>query len=61
MICNRAQPFNDKQVMANIDKFIKTSGGLQIGSNKHLDYQLWLQSKITKQSYFSMLMESLLK
>jgi tetratricopeptide (TPR) repeat protein len=52
-------PFRDKNIQQNIKIFNEKASSLQIGSNKHIDYKLWFQSKLEKKPYYSLLLNTL--
>lgn len=58
-MCNRADPLNDKLMLNQINHFIEQAGTLQVGSSKHIDYGIWLKSKLSKKPYYKALLQSL--
>ncbi len=56
---NRADPLHDKLMLNQINNFINEASSLQVGSSKHIDYGIWLKSKINKKPYYQSLLQSL--
>ncbi len=51
--------FRDEQVEPLVKKFLEDASAFQVGSNKHIDYKLWLQAKAERKEYYSMLVKTL--
>ena len=56
---NKAGGLHSPAVVALIEKFIKHAPPFQIGSEKHIDYALWLKSKLTRTSYYKSVLQAL--
>jgi hypothetical protein len=58
-LVNKPDPFKNKAVAAAIEEFIGSATTLQVGSSKHIDYAMWLNSRLKKKPYYQSLLESL--
>ena len=58
-MANKPDPLNDKQIVSQIKNFVRLASTLQIGSEKHIDYGIWVQSQLNKQPYYAALLETL--
>jgi len=58
-ICNKPDPMHDKALIAQMNTFVKIAAPFQIGSGKHIDCGIWVQSKLDKQPYYTYLYSAL--
>ncbi|MBK8444125.1 MAG: hypothetical protein IPL35_12210 [Sphingobacteriales bacterium] len=58
MIAREAVPFQSKKTIEKCQEFIDKSPPFEPGSNEAINYKLWLQSKLTKQSYYQLVLKA---
>lgn len=54
----KANPLNNKQVIAKIEAFLTTYGDIELGANETIAYAWWVQSKLEKRDYYELVLES---
>jgi len=58
-LIDRPFPFRDKLLVKQMNQFVEASHDLEVGSNRHVDYKLWIQSRLQKLSYYQLLLAQL--
>ncbi len=56
IVCKPA-PFKNEKILQKIETFIQQSPNFEPGSNEFINYKIWLQSKLQKRSYYSLILE----
>jgi len=57
IVCKPA-PFKNEKILQKIEAFINNSPNFEPGSNEFINYKIWLQSKIQKHTYYSLILEA---
>jgi len=58
-ICTTARIRDNNKLLVQINEFIQQSPEPEPGSNESINYQLWLESKITGRRYYDLILEKL--
>lgn len=60
-IVNLPSPFKNDKVLDAISQFISKATIAQVGSNKYVDYVMWLRSKLERKPYYDLVLETFKK
>lgn len=58
-MANKPGNMRDRTLSAQIKAFMEKAPDMQVGSGRHVEYKLWVKSKLERRTYYSMLLESL--